>query len=305
MKVFINRMPISGPWGGGNRTVQLLVEKLKAFGYEVVFELEHGIDILFVMDPRPSNYGITYNQILKYKNSSNAKIIQRVGDLGLHSKPHLTSLLELTLPLADHITFISNYAHEFIEKKGIAIGQYSIDELAPPKDFYQYRNITSEVTAPYNIVTHHWSNNKLKGADIYQYLDNHLDFDQFTMTFIGNVPVGVKFKNITHIKPMGTEGLIRKLPEYDFYITGSVLETGGNHVLEAMACGLPVLYPSIGGGIKDYCYRYGMEYDSPENLIKNIDILVHNYTLYKDRVLLFNRRLEDVIQAYINLILEV
>ena len=29
MKVFMNRQPVEGPWGGGNRTLITIVERLK------------------------------------------------------------------------------------------------------------------------------------------------------------------------------------------------------------------------------------------------------------------------------------
>ena len=39
MKIYINREPVSGPWGGGNKTITNLSDRLKDLGHEVVYQL--------------------------------------------------------------------------------------------------------------------------------------------------------------------------------------------------------------------------------------------------------------------------
>ena len=53
MKIYINREPVGGPWGGGNKTISKLCEKLVDTGNEVVFNLQDSIDIIFVLIPGP------------------------------------------------------------------------------------------------------------------------------------------------------------------------------------------------------------------------------------------------------------
>ncbi len=48
MKIYINREPVSGPWGGGNKTLQALIDRIKDEGSQVTFDLsESDIDIIF------------------------------------------------------------------------------------------------------------------------------------------------------------------------------------------------------------------------------------------------------------------
>ena len=95
MKVYINRRPKKGPWGGGIKTVNKLVDALTAEGHDVTFQLVPNIDIIFCIDPRPNEYGEWYQTFLQYKSVyQETKIVQRVGDLGTHSKPELTHLVK-------------------------------------------------------------------------------------------------------------------------------------------------------------------------------------------------------------------
>ena len=54
MKIYLNRRPVSGPWGGGNKTVSMLSKSLTELGHKVVYQLEDNIDIIFCFDPRPN-----------------------------------------------------------------------------------------------------------------------------------------------------------------------------------------------------------------------------------------------------------
>ena len=96
------------------------------------------------------------------------------------------------------------------------------------------------------LVTHHWSNNWMKGFKTYLAIDKILDKDEWNkrieFTSIGNTPKGLSFKNTTVIKPLGEKELTNELKKHNLYITGSLNEPSGNHHIEAAQCGLPILY---------------------------------------------------------------
>ena len=54
MKIMFNRSPISGPWGGGNSFVINMSKYLENLGHQVVYNLVRDIDLIFMIDPRPS-----------------------------------------------------------------------------------------------------------------------------------------------------------------------------------------------------------------------------------------------------------
>ena len=113
------------------------------------------------------------------------------------------------------------------------------------------------------IVTHHWSPNFMKGFDIYERLDQMLDSspwrDEFEFTVIGNAPLGVGFRNTRRLPPLWGAELARAIKENHLYVTAARNEAGGNHYVEAMACGLPVLHLDT-GSLPEYCRPYGIRF---------------------------------------------
>jgi len=123
MKVFLDRPPRSGPWGGGNRFSSALCERLQKENIEVVFDLQDDIDLIFCMDPRRGPSGLWYQDYLNYKSVNQTPILQRVGDVGTHGKPDLTELVKQTTKYSDFIVFPSEWAknHIHYEKENFAI----------------------------------------------------------------------------------------------------------------------------------------------------------------------------------------
>ena len=249
MKVYANRKPQLGPWGGGSKVLRSINNVLLSAGHELVND-PIDCDAIFVFDVRQNESFFGAQQLLAF----NKPIVCRVGDIGTHEKPELTSLLKQTVNRFDHVVFPSYWAHRTLD---VECSFHIIENEASPS-FTQKQKY---VSYPKKFVTHHWSNNPKKGFDFYIELDEKLkDFDM-ELTFIGRVPDGLTFKNIKHIQPLNEEQLSVELKKYDGYITASKEEAGANHVLEAIAINLPVLYRSGGGSIDEYCNDFGVRFD--------------------------------------------
>ena len=299
MKVFINRAPKEGPWGGGNKTLSSLCEKLKKSGAQVVFDLAPGIDIIFCFDPRPNNKGIWYQNFLDYKAVSGAKIIQRVGDLGTHSKPDLTKLIQMTLPHSDFNIFPSMWAKNY---SGFEGSNFKIIPNRSREIFFKNRdNISRNINFKPRVVTHHWSNNPKKGFDIYQHIDDYLH-EKIDFTYIGRIPDNFAFKNARYISPVDDNSLSDILPSFDFYLTASREEAGANHVLEAMAAGLPVLYHIDGGSIPEYVNERGISYEGALDLEEKIGQMKNSYKKIRNKVLKYDENISKTIDEYCDII---
>lgn len=261
MLVFFNRLPVTGPWGGGSKVLSAIIAECEKRGHSVTNVFDRKVDLIFCMDPRPSsNYN--YSTLLQLRERDSAPIIQRVGDLGTHGKPELYDLVRATEKYSDFFVFPSSWALEY---SGFSRKNCFIIENAPLSRFVNKKEKKS-LGSPVSLVTHHWSNNPLKGFDFYSELDSHCSTSEnLSFTYIGRAPAGVNFCN--HMDPMDVEDLVKNVGDKDIYITASKKEAGANHVLEAMALGLPVLYHEDGGSIPEYCKDRGFSFRSLDDVI--------------------------------------
>tara|TARA_R110001583_G_scaffold16272_13_gene66727 strand:- start:9541 stop:10449 length:909 start_codon:yes stop_codon:yes gene_type:complete len=301
VKVFINRKPVSGPWGGGNKTVSALASALEPHA-SVVFDLDHSdIDVIFCFDPRPCPQGVWYQHFLDYREKHGCKIIQRVGDVGTHGKPDLFSLVSQSTNLSDFIIFPSEWARNEINYRK---DNYKVISNAPLDRFYLNRDKRDVPAQKLNIVTHHWSTNTMKGFDIYEKLGEYcINRDDIRFTYIGRYPSSAKTAGINLIDPKDIDFLSKEIPMHDIYLTASKLEAGANHVLEALAAGLPVIYREGGGSIDEYCKDYGERYSDFNSLVSAIEKVSSTYPDYKGRALNFSLTIEETIKKYLDIIL--
>jgi glycosyltransferase involved in cell wall biosynthesis len=169
------------------------------------------------------------------------------------------------------------------------------------KEFYENRNENIKTSSIPKLVTHHWSTNPKKGFEFYKKLDKFCkETNKFEFTYIGRKPDNCKFVN--SLPPIDVEKLSKELPKHDIYITASIEEAGANHVLEALACALPVVYHKLGGSIEDYCNNYGKAYMTFDESVNSIETIVKDYQTYKDNVLKYNVTNDDTINEYLNII---
>jgi len=268
MNIYFNRRPVAGPWGGGSKILSSIIDECVDRKHNIYFENEiqsiKDLDIIFCNDPRPTEF-VTFEDLLAKRNRTKAKLLQRIGDLGTHGKPDLTALVSQTSKHADHIIYPSIWAKDSLEKITKKIESFSIIENAPLPCFIR-DDAPSNFSTTLKIVTHHWSNNLMKGFDIYEKLDNFCQKSdgKFEFTFIGRKPENFNFRN--YINPLDANELSKTLKNYHIYLTASKYEAGANHVLEAIGMKLPVLYHKDGGSIVEYCKEYGIMFDSYEKL---------------------------------------
>ncbi len=294
MKIFFNRKPVPGPWGGGSKVLSSLLKECLKRNYEITFDLNEKSDLIFCMDPRP-NQEHDFSMLYDKKKREGAKIIQRVGDLGTHGKPELLDLVKRSSDYSDCVIFPSKWAKDHANIKNL---NQLIVQNAPLKDFIKSNNKLLDKN-DIKFVTHHWSNNAMKGFDTYDFLNRFcISNSDYSFTFIGRKPENCLIKN--HIEPQDTLELINTIPKHDIYITASKKEAGANHVLEAIALGLPVLYHEDGGSIVEYCQDCGIPYKDNEDLLRLIQDKNILEKIVKDKKA-YVRSSEDMASEYIDI----
>ena len=170
--------------------------------------------------------------------------------------------------------------------------------------FHKFKTKTNNNTK-IKIVTHHWSTNPKKGHKIYKQLDEYIrDNDQMSFTYIGRWPeTEATLTNSAYYEPTGDNVAMSKIiSDCNIYLTASEEEAGANHVLEAMACGLPIVYHNNGGSIPEYCGPYGVGFDNFDQMINAIQSINTNYTKYKNNVLGYEDQVPKAIAKYMEII---
>jgi len=254
MKILFSNAPqsIESPWGGGNVLLYHLHEHLIKNGHEVVFNLENDVDVCYITDPRNSDH------IYDWAEEKGIPIVQRVGDLGTHNKPELLKKIQDKQSLVETYVFPSSWAKSYAKENGIATSKAVVLPNVADRSFTKKK---------LKIVTHHWSDNPRKGADTYTRLVRDLDYLNVEFTYIGRMCFNTEGgKNFKHVQPLTKQELNKELRKHDFYLTASEAEAGANHVLEAIACNLPVFYSTQGGSIPEYCRGRGIAYSSYDEL---------------------------------------
>jgi glycosyltransferase involved in cell wall biosynthesis len=264
MKILINRKPIEGPWGGGNLLVKAFCAHMSEKGHSITHEPGTGIDAILIQDPRPGNTGFPIDYAIKYKNlNPGTKIIQRINECDARKNTSgVDRMLRECSAYVDATIFVSNWMKEYHLERGWKCGNnYVIHNGADLNHFHPREKLKNNKI---NIVTHHWSNNVLKGFDIYEAIDEFVGQNgDFTFTYIGRCRN--TFKNTKVVPPLFGAALGEELSKYDIYISGSRFDPGPNHILESLACGIPTYVFKDGGG----CVEFAGEdhvYSSFENL---------------------------------------
>lgn len=311
MNIFINRVAKTTAWGGGSKTVHALTERLKGLGHNVVNHLNPAVfndenefkklnlDVIFCFDPRPNHQGLRYEELYYMKKIFNAKIIQRIGDIGTHSKPELFALQQKTSVYSDFLIFPSSWAQKKLQSPNT---NYSIIRNKPKDIFYSNRNSNTNIDNNIKLVTHHWSNNPKKGFDFYKELDKFIEDKNISFTYIGRVPKDYTLKNSKILEPIGDQELSEIIPQHHIYVTASIEEAGANHVLEAMACGLPVLYHNLGGSIPEYVENRGKAFNDIHSFATCLDSVIKDYKKYKKQVLDYNDVISNTVEQYLDII---
>lgn len=152
---------------------------------------------------------------------------------------------------------------------------------------------TRTVSGKIRLIATSWSPNWNKGFDVLQYLDEHLDFNRYEVTFVGNSPI--EFKNFHHIPAQNSVDLAKTLREHDIYLAVSRSESCSNSLLEAINSGLAVVARDSG------CYREvtgegGIIVQTAEEFPEAIEKLADNLESYQGKLPFFD--IEEIGRAY-------
>jgi glycosyltransferase involved in cell wall biosynthesis len=250
MKIFCNRKPYYNcSWGGGNEFLKNFYLFCNSNDIVITNKLENDIDVIFMMDHRYDELQISCKEIYEHKKKYNTKIVYRANECDARKNTNnVDQILQECSKFIDITIFVSYWLQDyFFNKKWYCCENYMIYN-GVDKDVFRK---TQKKWTKNRIVTHHWSDNFLKGAEVYQWLDSFTGKNsEYEFTYIGRH--NNNFKNTTIIQPLYGKELGNVLSENDIYITGTKYDPGPNHVIEAISCGLPIYVHKNGGGAVEF-----------------------------------------------------
>ena len=242
---------MEGPWGGGNHFLKGFVEEANKRGHTITYSIENDIDAIYLHDPRPDELGISINIAINYKSYfPQTLLIHRVNECDARKGTvGVDDMLRETSKYTDFTLFVSNWMKEYHQSRSWKCDATSVFINGINKDHFFPREKMNN--GKINIVTHHWSNNDLKGFDIYNELDEWVAKNpEFTFTYIGREQGG--FKNTKVVPPLFGKDLGDELGKYDVYVSASRHDPGPNHILESLACEIPTYAHVEGGGAVEF-----------------------------------------------------
>ena len=291
-KILINRLPVEGPWGGGNNFVKAIHKYAPEYGYTPVSKFDKDIDVIFMIDPRYDNLRISINEIAAYKKwKPNTKVIYRINECDQRKglKNDIDPIITASSKVTDLCIFISQWIKDYHVSQNWLCENNKIIYSGTNKLHFCKRNKINN--GKINLVTHHWSDNINKGHEIYVKLDEWVKNNpDYTFTYIGRTKAN--FKNTKLIPPTFGEDLGKKLSKYDVYISASKYDPGPNHIIESLACNIPTYALNNSGGAAEMVGNDHL-YDNFENLEK---ILLSKD--FKENTVLIPLNWKDCIEQY-------
>ena len=241
MKVCI---PIEfAPQGGGFYFLKSLIAYLESIGWQVTNKLSDSYDVLFT-----NHWMVSRREILEaIRQNPRLRIVQRIDgaaqDYG--RSDDADELQSAVNKLADLTIFQSAYCHFSTREKFPVIKQDG-PIIHNPVDIEFFNPDGERRAFPQEklVASTSWSNNPLKGAaEVYAVARAN---PKVGFVLAGNYPDAPELENVHALGVLDRGELAVALLSCDALLTFSQNEACPNHVLEALASGLPVLYTDSG-----------------------------------------------------------
>lgn len=280
MKINILYKFIEKPWGGGNQFLKALK---KAFIDKGCYEdnAKKADVILF-------NSHHELNNIARLKHQFHEKIfIHRVDGPMIIVRGKGAKLDKIIFAfnnlIADGTVFQSNWSRGKCFELGLKKNIFETTIInAPDNEIFNPANkLKFNPNRKIKLIATSWSSNWKKGFKVYQWLDEHLDFDKYEMVFIGNSPVS--FKNIKCHAPLNQQALARELVNHDIFIAASQKDSCSNSLIEALHSNLPAVVLNDAGHI-EIIGKGGCVFKTPEEIPSLIEDIVNNYDHYQSNI---------------------
>jgi glycosyltransferase involved in cell wall biosynthesis len=233
------------PTGGGHQFLRALVAELERRGLVVELNRISGGTPVCLFN----SFNFDFRRLRRFARPD-CRMVHRVdGPIGVYrgfDDGTDARIQKLNRDLADATIAQSVFSLEAHRELGIELADpVVIGNAADPALFHPPDTREPLAGRKLRLVASNWSDNPNKGADVFRWLDDHLDTERFELTFIGRP--AEPFQRIATVGPLASGPLADELRRHDAYIAASRNDPCSNALVEALACGLPALFRASGG----------------------------------------------------------
>lgn len=288
------------PYGGGNQFMLALRKALVARGVKVVENrLRRGVDVYLL-----NSVHFDVEQFLAFQKRRRLRVVHRIdGPISLargHDREKDELCFRLNAQFASTTVLQSAWTYHRIAQMGYKpVRPVILHNAVDPDIFHRRGRIPFDRTRKVRLISTSWSDSPRKGGALCRWMEDHLDWDRFQYTFVGNV--SEPLTKIRRIAPVPSHQLADLLRQHDIYVFLSRIESCSNALLEAMHCGLPVLYAN-GSSNPELVGCGGLPFDTEAQILPRLDELVKNYEMFQNVIAVPS--MDDVAEQYLTLLRE-
>ncbi len=288
------------PYGGGNQFMLALRKALERRGIAVVEnQLRADIDVYLL-----NSIHFDVDRFLDFSRHRRLRAVHRIdGPIHLirgfdREKDELC--FDLNSQFASATVLQSTWTYQRIaEMQYQPVKPVIIRNAVDPDIFHANGRVPFERGRKIRLIATSWSNNARKGGPVYKWLEQHLDWDRFEFTFVGNS--SEQFERIRSMPAVPSEQLANILRQHDIYLAASQNDPCSNALVEALACGLPVLYRNDGGH-PELVGHGGLPFNEQEEMISQLDVIASNYDMFQRLIVV--PTMDEVADKYLALLKE-
>lgn len=315
MKIYINYETTDQPWGGINSFTRSFKEyiKEKKREIEILDTVQDDMDVFFfIASYAGPGKPININNIKRLLNSrnnilnrifkkKNYKLIHRLDGLratyGGEFVPNDELQLKLS-QLADFTIFQSNESLRNFQQFGYNKSSYSIIYNGVNQELFNTKEKRFYEDGRLKVLSVSWSSNLMKGFETIADFSENENVESY---FVGRWNDDVDKKNVRIIPPLKREKISQCYKNAHVFLHAAQNDPCPNVVLEAMSCGLPIIYHNS-GGTRELASKYGVPLPEPEITPEAIENIIQQ--IKEKYTVIVNKLLQDKEKFSINTVSE-
>lgn len=262
-----------GPYGGGNQWLGQVRPYFEHCGYRAISSIDRRADcVLGTHAGLGGGLAFSYDDVIRAKLANpRLRCVQRINDNDIRKgTTEMDGHLAACNRAADHTVFVSEWLRDYHAARWFDISRPHsvIHNGADPAIFHPLGARVWKPGEPLRLVTHHWSDNPAKGFPVYEALDGEIAGGRLPgveLWVVGRWPSNIRWRAARTFSACAGHRLAAVLRECHVAVTASRHEPGAMHPVEAMQCGLPLLYTADTGGTVELGRKFGvlMQEDFP------------------------------------------